>query len=80
MGNNYRSEYEISIEENKIYIDENEKCPLCGNNMQYQEITSSNSGAMTWCTNKDCDYRYNQFLDYEDFKKFEATIKIKIEK
>ena len=44
-------------------------CPICGSITLEEEVTSSNPGAMTECTNKDCDYRCNQFLDYEDFKR-----------
>lgn len=44
-------------------------CPVCGGITLEEEVTSSNPGAMTECTNINCDYRCNQFLDYEDFKR-----------
>ncbi len=56
------------IRDEIIYIDPEERCPICNSRIQYQEITPTNPGAMTWCTNDNCDYRYNQFMNYEDFK------------
>ena len=46
-------------------------CPICGGTTMSEEITSSNPTAMTMCMEDNCDYRCNQFLDYEDFKEFE---------
>lgn len=44
-------------------------CPICGGITLEEEITSSNPGAMIECIEDNCDYRCNQFLDYQDFKR-----------
>ena len=43
-------------------------CPICGGTTMNEEITSTNPGAMTISMSDNCDYRCNQFLDYEDFR------------
>lgn len=55
------------------YFSVREGCPECGGLIIDEEITSSNPGAMTYCTS--CNYRMNQFLTWEDFKEMDEQEK-----
>lgn len=63
-----RCDFIKALEEKNLYTG---KCPICNGITLEEEITSSNPGAMTVCIEKGCDYRCNQFLDYEEFKRFD---------
>ena len=53
-----------------FYVDKQSSCPECGSYTFEYNDPSQDSTLGTYCTNRDCDYVSNQFMDWEDIKQY----------
>ena len=53
-----------------LFISEAKKCPECGCNTYSYNDPANDSTISEYCTNSECEYTENQYIDWEDIKKF----------